>query len=248
MRPMIQGFADMPEPQGGHDRHLVSNHNEETRNKDVEQSVEHMARAVAHAVLASEKRGWRDPLATLVERYGKCQEVVGRGKFGSVFVLRRKKDVGAGKELYAVKKFQRQPKETERMCIRWSTAEFCISSALLHPNVISTLDLLKDKKGNYCGIMEFCSGGDLHNLGRLVGRLKWQEGDCFFKQMMRGVEYIYEMGEGHLDLNPKDLLLTGNGLLKISNFGHSECVRLGWESDIHMVSEIRGPDPYTAPK
>jgi protein-serine/threonine kinase len=96
--------------------------------------------------LTSEKQGWRDSSATLVERYGKCREVVGRGKFGIVNVSRRKKDDGVGEELYAVKKFQRQPKETERMCIRRSTVEFCVSSALLHPNVIGTLDLLEDEK------------------------------------------------------------------------------------------------------
>ncbi|KAF5255467.1 hypothetical protein FOXYS1_14123, partial [Fusarium oxysporum] len=157
--------------------------------------------------LTSENQGWHDSSATLVEKYGKCQEVVGRGKFGIVFVSCKKKDDGAGEELYAVKKFRRQPKETER-----------------------TLDLLEDEKGNYCEVMEFCSGGDLHNL------------------MMRGVEYIHEMGVAHLDLNPRNLLLTGHGLLKISGFGRSECVRLAWENDVHMVSGIRGSGPYIAPE
>ncbi|KAK2471445.1 hypothetical protein H9L39_17676 [Fusarium oxysporum f. sp. albedinis] len=118
--------------------------------------------------LTSEQQGWRDSSAILIERYGKCREVVGRGKFGIVFVSRRKKGDGACEELYAVKKFKRQPKETERVA--------------------------------------------------------------------------------HLDLKPKHLLLTGDGLLKVSGFGRSECVCLAWEKDVHMVSGIRGSGPYIAPE
>ena len=52
---------------------------------------------------------------------------------------------------------------------------------------------------------------------------------------MRGVECIHEMGVAHLDLTPENLLLAGNGLLKISDFGNSECVRLAWDKDVHTV-------------
>lgn len=259
----LQVLAVLPEPQGGHEHHIGSNHTKRRALKTWSNllSIWRVQARMPLLVLSqwnsnrqdtvqltSEKQGWRDSSATLVERYGKCREVVGRGKFGIVFVSRRKRDAGAGEEVYAVKKFKRQPKETERMCIRRLTAEFCVSSALLHPNVIGTLDLLKDEKGNYCKVMEFCSGGDLHSFVRSIGKLPWQEADCFFKQMMRGVEYMHEMGVAHLDLKPEHLLLTGDGLLKISGFGRSECVRLAWEKDVHMVSGIRGSGPYIAPE
>jgi hypothetical protein len=63
-----------------------------------------------------------------------------------------------------------------------------------------------------------------------------------------GVEYIYEMGVTHLDLQLENLLLAGNCLLRISDFGNSECVRLAWEKAVHMVSGIRGSAPYMAPQ
>ncbi|EWY79644.1 HAL protein kinase [Fusarium oxysporum NRRL 32931] len=196
----------------------------------------------------SKTQGWCDSSAALAERYGNCRELVGRGKFGIVFVSRRKMDNGAGKDLYAVKKFRRQPKETERAYMKRSVTEFYIASALSPPNVIGTLDLHKDAKGDYCEVMEFCPGGGWHSLVHSGGKLKWQEADYFSKQMMRGVEYIHETGVAHLDLNTKNLLLPGDGLLKISDFGHSECVRLAWERDINMVSGIRGSGPYIAPE
>lgn len=186
--------------------------------------------------------------ATAMEDYGKCRAVVGRGSYGIVFLFSKEKENGIGQELYAVKRFQRRPKDTERVYMRRSTSEFCVSSALLHSNVIRMFDLFKDAKGDYCEVMEYCSGGDLHNLVRSVGKLKWQEADCCFKQLMRGVEYIHEMGVAHLDLKCENLLLTGDGILKISDFGHSECVRLGWEKDVHMVSGLRGSSLYIAPE
>lgn len=185
--------------------------------------------------------------ATLVEKYGKCQEVVGRGAFGIVRISHKRTE-GLGEQLYAVKEFRRRPDETEKKYSKRLTSEFCISSSLRHPNVIHTLDLLKDSKGDYCEVMEFCAGGDLYSLVLATGKLEVAEADCYFKQMMRGVEYMHEMGVAHRDLKPENLLLTTFGSLKITDFGNGECFRMAWESDAHMVTGLCGSAPYIAPE
>jgi len=154
----------------------------------------------------------------------------------------------AGEKLFAVKEFRRRPEETEKKYSKRLTAEFCISSRLRHPNVIHTLDLLKDSKGDFCEVMEFCAGGDLYTLVLAAGKLEVQETDCFFKQMMRGVEYMHEMGVAHRDLKPENLLLTTHGAVKITDFGNGECFRMAWENDAHMVSGLCGSAPYIAPE
>ncbi|OAA56654.1 serine/threonine-protein kinase hal4 [Niveomyces insectorum RCEF 264] len=188
------------------------------------------------------------PASTLIEKYGKCQEIVGRGAFGVVRISHKKLADGMGEKLYAVKEFRRRTEENEKKYSKRLTAEFCISSSLRHPNVIHTLDLLKDAKGDYCEVMEFCAGGDLYTLVLTAGKLEVQEADCFFKQMMRGVEYMHEMGVAHRDLKPENLLLTTHGGLKITDFGNGECFRMAWESDAHMVSGLCGSAPYIAPE
>ncbi|KAL7937686.1 Pkinase domain-containing protein [Trichoderma chlorosporum] len=196
---------------------------------------------------AAEKKGGLHATSTLVEKYGKCQEIVGRGAFGIVRISHKK--VGSsGEKLFAVKEFRRRPDESEKKYSKRLTAEFCISSSLRHPNVIHTLDLLKDAKGDYCEVMEFCAGGDLYTLILSSGKLEVQEADCFFKQMMRGVEYLHEMGVAHRDLKPENLLLTTRGALKITDFGNGECFRMAWETDAHMVSGLCGSAPYIAPE
>ncbi len=186
--------------------------------------------------------------STLIEKYGKCQEIVGRGAFGIVRISHKKLGDGSGEKLYAVKEFRRRPEENEKKYSKRLTAEFCISSSLHHHNIIHTLDLLKDAKGDYCEVMEFCAGGDLYTLVLAAGRLEVQEADCFFKQLMRGVGYMHEMGVAHRDLKPENLLLTTHGGLKITDFGNGECFRMAWESDAHMVSGLCGSAPYIAPE
>jgi protein-serine/threonine kinase len=197
--------------------------------------------------LATDKKGGPNSTATLVEKYGKCQEIVGRGAFGIVRISHKRKE-GENEQLYAVKEFRRRPEENEKRYSKRLTAEFCISSSLRHPNVIHTLDLLQDAKGDYCEVMEFCAGGDLYTLVLAAGKLEVQEADCYFKQMMRGVEYMHEMGVAHRDLKPENLLLTTHGALKITDFGNGECFRMAWETDPHMVTGLCGSAPYIAPE
>jgi protein-serine/threonine kinase len=197
--------------------------------------------------MAGDKKEGTGATTSLTEKYGKCQEVVGRGAFGIVRISHKKAENGADK-LFAVKEFRRRPEETEKKYSKRLTAEFCISSSLRHQNVIHTLDLLKDAKGDFCEVMEFCAGGDLYTLVLSAGKLEVQEADCFFKQMMRGVEYLHEMGVAHRDLKPENLLLTTRGALKITDFGNGECFRMAWETDPHMVSGLCGSAPYIAPE
>lgn len=193
------------------------------------------------------EKGPNSTTTTLVEKYGKCQEIVGRGAFGVVRISHKRKE-GENEQLYAVKEFRRRPDETERRYSKRLTAEFCISSSLRHPNVIHTLDLLQDSKGDYCEVMEYCAGGDLYTLVLSAGKLEAAEADCFFKQLMRGVEYMHEMGVAHRDLKPENLLLTTHGALKITDFGNGECFRMAWETDPHMVTGVCGSAPYIAPE
>lgn len=258
-------FMPNPDVQGSHEHYLKSSRRQEklsdmwrsligkkaepTPDNDlslVSNWVDSLRQEKEDAATNGGKLGVNSTSTTLVEKYGKCQEIVGRGAFGIVRISHKK--LGAGEKLFAVKEFRRRPEETEKKYSKRLTAEFCISSSLRHPNVIHTLDLLKDAKGDYCEVMEFCAGGDLYTLILSSGKLEVQEADCFFKQMMRGVEYLHEMGVAHRDLKPENLLLTTRGGLKITDFGNGECFRMAWETDAHMVSGLCGSAPYIAPE
>ncbi|KAI2639646.1 serine/threonine-protein kinase hal4 [Hypomontagnella submonticulosa] len=258
-----QRFVLNPDVPGGHEHHLKGSKRQEKLSdmwksllgRKQDQPPEADLSLVSSWVdtlkqekesVANDRKGGPNQSSTLVEKYGKCQEVVGRGAFGIVRISHKKME--NGEKLFAVKEFRRRPEETEKKYSKRLTAEFCISSSLRHPNIIHTLDLLKDQKGDYCEVMEYCSGGDLYTLVLAAGKLEVIEADCYFKQMMRGVEYLHEMGVAHRDLKPENLLLTSHGALKITDFGNGECFRMAWENDAHMVSGLCGSAPYIAPE
>lgn len=262
-------FEVLPEGLGNHSHHLRSARRQEKltdllrdmlgggRKKDdqvYEQQLSLMSTWIdqfktERDKLAADKKGGPNATASLVDKYGKCQEIVGRGAFGIVRIS-HKIDPQDSKceQLYAVKEFRRRPQETTKKYQKRLTSEFCISSSLRHPNVIHTLDLLQDAKGDYCEVMEYCAGGDLYTLVLSAGKLEVAEADCFFKQLMRGVEYMHEMGVAHRDLKPENLLLTTHGALKITDFGNGECFRMAWEKEAHMTAGLCGSAPYIAPE
>ncbi|KAI5303618.1 hypothetical protein KEM56_007358 [Ascosphaera pollenicola] len=171
------------------------------------------------------KKGTASPPASLVDKYGKCQEIVGRGAFGVVRISHKIDPKDSRTErLFAVKEFRRRPQETAKKYQKRLTSEFCISSSLRHPNIIHTLDLMPDAKGDYCAVMEYCAGGDLYTLILAAGKLDVGEADCFFKQIMRGVDR------------------------EDYDFGNGECFRMAWEKEAHMTAGLCGSAPYIAPE
>jgi protein-serine/threonine kinase len=199
--------------------------------------------------LVSDAQRASNATETLVEKYGECKEIIGRGATATVRIS-HKKDPKAGKveQLYAVKKFRRKPQESMETHQKRLISEFCISSSLRHPNVIYTIDLLQDEKGNYCEVMEFCTGGDLYTLVLTAGKLEIGEAECYFKQLIRGVEYLHEMGVAHLDLKPQNIVLTVHGSLRITDFGNAECFRMAWEKEARMTIGRCGTPSYISPE
>ncbi|KAH8686450.1 kinase-like domain-containing protein [Ilyonectria robusta] len=256
-------FALVPDAPGGHEHYLKSSHRQEKlsdmwrsllgrkQKPEADQDLSLVSNWVdslkLENELAGDKKGGPNASSTLVEKYGTCQEVVGRGAFGIVRIA-HKKVGGNVDQLFAVKEFRRRPDETEKKYSKRLISEYCISSSLRHPNIVHSLDLLKDSKGDYCEVMEFCAGGDLYTLILSSGKLEVEESDCFFKQLIRGLEYMHEMGVTHRDLKPENLLLTTHGNLKISGFANAECFRMAWETDAHMVSGLCGSAPYISPE
>ncbi|CAG8590866.1 9810_t:CDS:2 [Acaulospora morrowiae] len=185
---------------------------------------------------------------SLSEKYGKPQEIIGKGAFGVVRIAHKTEPKVPGEKLFAVKEFKRRSNEPPKKYIKRLTSEFCISSSLHHINVIDTIDLLQDTQGNYCEVMEYCAGGDLYSLIASHEKLEQEEADCFFGQLINGVKYLHDSGVAHRDLKPENLLLTLSGCLKITDFGNGECFRMAWETKAHMSRGVCGSEPYIAPE
>lgn len=156
--------------------------------------------------------------------------------------------------------------ESSKDYISRLTSEYYIASSVHHINIIKTFDLLplNETSPIFCQIMEFPGAGDLFDvLYDCPDGLEVAEANCFFKQLMRGVDYLHTIGVAHRDLKPENLLLTSQGCLKISDFGSAACFKgTAMDSDgeeeedqddeacskIHLIRGLVGSEPYIAPE
>lgn len=180
----------------------------------------------------------------LAQKYGKLGKLLGAGAGGSVKVLVRPTD-GA---TFAVKEFRpRKTNESVKDYSRKCTAEFCIGSALRHPNIIETLDIFSDSKQNkYYEVMEYCPIDFFAVV--MTGKMSRGEVNCCLRQLTEGVKYLHSMGLAHRDLKLDNCVMTSDGILKLIDFGSAVVFRYPMETDVTMAHGIVGSDPYLAPE
>ncbi|PVH99146.1 Pkinase-domain-containing protein [Periconia macrospinosa] len=155
---------------------------------------------------------------------GKC---LGKGATAEVRIMARRGF--NSEELVAVKEFRTRDKaESNEEYIQKIKSEYCIAKSLHHPNIVETLRLCTNH-GRWNHVMEFCAHGELFSLverklfaGGAEGYYSADDRLCFFKQLLRGVDYLHSHGIAHRDIKLENLLLHKDGHLKISDFGVAE--------------------------
>ncbi|KAL7321851.1 hypothetical protein PS15m_001577 [Mucor circinelloides] len=170
---------------------------------------------------------------------------IGEGVSATVQLTQRQQDDA----VFAVKIFRkRKRRETLTGYMKALAGEFCIASALNHPNIIKTLDFVRMDHDHerYCIVMEFCPEGDMYALIK-QGKLQDDEIYAYFKQLLLGLNYLHSLGVAHRDLKPENLLVH-NGVLKISDFGSADVFRVAWQEHSRLSDGLCGTTPYMAPE
>ncbi|KAL0085915.1 kinase-like domain-containing protein [Phycomyces blakesleeanus] len=152
------------------------------------------------------------------------------------------------KAVVAVKTFRKRDRdETERSFDKRLISEFCISKTLSHKHVVEVYDLLKDSKGRWCSVMEYCSGGDVFSVLQNFN-LQDEEVDCLFKQLLLGLKHVHESGVAHRDIKPENLIMTADGVLKIADFGVADVVKSCFDDHERTSFGQCGSEPYWPPE
>ncbi|XP_044743579.1 serine/threonine-protein kinase STK11 [Chrysoperla carnea] len=105
---------------------------------------------------------------------------------------------------------------------------------LRHKNVITLIDVLyNEEKQKMYMIMEYCVGG-LQDMLESAPRKKFplSQAHGYFLQLIDGLEYLHSQRIVHKDIKPGNLLLTLDGILKISDLGVAEALDLFAKDDI----------------
>jgi serine/threonine-protein kinase len=126
-----------------------------------------------------------------------------------------------------------------------------------HPNIVTILDLAEDDLGTYVAL-EYVAGTDLRRvmveLGNRKDRFPADHAAYVVTEILRGLEHVHRAqgpdGEPlniiHRDVNPSNILISGDGHVKLTDFGavHMD----GRFQDSTAPGTVKGKVRYLAPE
>jgi serine/threonine protein kinase len=122
---------------------------------------------------------------------------------------------------------------SERHLARNAMANFCLTSTLDHGNIAQTLDLFRDGS-EWHSICESYP----YNLYDVVqtGRMSREEIACCFRQILEGLNYIHSMGIAHRDLKLEKILVSDDGIMKISGMEFCHVFRTPLNDEVFLAT------------
>ena len=174
------------------------------------------------------------PGTVLAQRY-RIVSLLGRGGMGEVY---RANDLLLAQTV-ALKFLPVRATSDESTLARFRN-EVRIARQISHPNVCRVYDIGEAEGSTYLS-MEYVDGEDLASLLRRIGRLPQDKALEIARQLCSGLAAAHDKGVVHRDLKPGNIMLDGQGQLRITDFGLA-----GVASE---VKDIRSGTPgYLAPE
>jgi len=97
---------------------------------------------------------------------------------------------------------------------------------LTHPNIVSIYDVGNEGDFEYI-VMEYVEGITLKQYLNAKNTLPEKEAVDFASQICAGLEHAHKKGIIHKDIKPENILITKEGILKITDFGIAKALNQG---------------------
>lgn len=117
-------------------------------------------------------------------------------------------------------------------------------ASLSHPNVVSIYDVGHQDDIHYI-VMEYVDGMTLKDYINKHGALNWQDAIKITIQICSAIEHAHKNSIVHRDIKPHNILLTKEGIAKVTDFGIARAVT---SSTITMVGSTIGSVHYFSPE
>ncbi len=117
-------------------------------------------------------------------------------------------------------------------------------ASLSHPNVVSIYDVGYNEEVHYI-VMEYVDGMTLKEYINKHGALDWQDAIKISTQICSAIEHAHKNKIVHRDIKPHNILLTKEGVAKVTDFGIARAVT---SSTITMVGSTIGSVHYFSPE
>jgi serine/threonine protein kinase len=188
------------------------------------------------------KQEARSPILPAISGY-ELLEVVGIGGMGIVYKARQT----SLKRLVALKMIKEGHYAEPRQLARFRKEAEAVAR-LQHPNIVHIYDFGDYQHQPYF-TMEFVDGGNLVRKIKERGSFSPEEAAVLVELLARAMQHAHVRGILHRDLNPRNIVLTGDGIPKITDFGLAKRLDGGQGSTTgggtlqYMAPEQAGGDP-----
>ena len=162
----------------------------------------------------------------------RIQASLGSGGFGAVYLAR---DTWIDKEV-AIKVPHKQ-----NLNFAEHLREPRLLAALDHPNIVSITTAEKTDNVFFI-VMEYVAGETLEDVITRDGALDAPRVVRYSTQLAQAVDHAHRQGVVHRDLRPSNVLVSGAGVLKVTDFGTSRFLEMA------AHNTVTGSPPYMAPE
>ncbi len=150
-------------------------------------------------------------------------------------------------EVVAIKTLKPEITASDTTALERFKSEIRLARKISHRNVVRTHDL-GESRGLYFITMEFVEGKTLKELVRLRGRLPVQVLLPIAKQLCRALEVAHDAGVIHRDIKPQNMVVEGDGTLKVMDFGIARLASRTPAQGLTEVGMVIGTPEYMAPE
>jgi serine/threonine protein kinase len=120
-----------------------------------------------------------------------------------------------------------------------------LAARLSHPNIVHVYDLGRDENGRPFIVMEYVDGRSLAEVLDREGPLALERVLEIGRECCTGLAYAHAAGLVHRDLKPHNLLVDGDGRVKIADFGIARSLDA---ADLTLTGSVLGTAGYLAPE
>ncbi len=177
------------------------------------------------------------PLLDNKKRNFKQLKVIGKGKFGKVFLVQETET----KKLYAMKRIKKSDIKDKQL-IHQIKEEQKILKELNHPFILKLYYSFQDNNNLYL-ITDFMQGGELKSLLSKSIQLKENKAKFYLSEILLALEYMHKNNLIYRDLKPENILIDEKGHIKLSDFGISKIL-----NENNKTYTLCGTSYYKAPE
>lgn len=128
------------------------------------------------------------------------------------------------------------------------------AAAINSPNIVNVYDVGHEGDTHYI-VMEYVEGKTLKEYIEINGMLSWQQTVDYAIQICTALDKAHKHGIVHRDIKPQNIILTNDGVLKVTDFGiarasSAETVNMGESTmgSVHYFSPEQARGGYTDEK